>query len=230
MDGDPRTPSWFERWDYLPSDATCASYSSVRFRPSVRTLDPERLGDRTLERHGHRHAPAGQGIARQEHPTRASGGRGRKGGGCWGPAPPGGRVDGDAGARAIAGFGANAGRAGYGAKGPLYWIVGGLAVGAGVRPYDPLGGTRGALVTVAGFQREAAQAGRRESDDAPPLLLARVPHDPAAGSGRAACPSRAGLAVPLDLFRERLAGAVSGGLFVRRRRSVRGGEPLVAAA
>jgi hypothetical protein len=63
-----------------------------------------------------------------------------------------------------------------------------------------------------------------------PLLLARVPHDPAAGAGRAACRSRAGLAVPLDLFGERLAGAVSGGSFVRLRRCVGGGEPLVAAA
>lgn len=52
------------------------------------------------------------------------------------------------GARAIARFGANAGRAGYVAKGALYCIVGGLAIDAGVRPYDPLGGARSALVTV----------------------------------------------------------------------------------
>lgn len=51
-------------------------------------------------------------------------------------------------ARAVARVGAVAGRAGYVAKGALYCVVGGLAIDAGVRPYDPLGGARGALVTV----------------------------------------------------------------------------------
>lgn len=54
------------------------------------------------------------------------------------------------GARAVARFGATAGRAGYVAKGALYCVVGGLAIDAGVRPYDPLGGARNALVTVQG--------------------------------------------------------------------------------
>jgi hypothetical protein len=52
------------------------------------------------------------------------------------------------GARAVARFRASAGRAGYVAKGALYCVVGGLAIDAGVRPYDPFGGARNALVTV----------------------------------------------------------------------------------
>lgn len=51
-------------------------------------------------------------------------------------------------ARAVARLGANAGRAGYVAKGALYCVVGALAIDAGVRPYDPLGGARNALATV----------------------------------------------------------------------------------
>ncbi|HEU0012123.1 MAG TPA: DUF1206 domain-containing protein [Longimicrobium sp.] len=51
-------------------------------------------------------------------------------------------------ARAVARAGANAGRAGYVAKGTLYCVVGGLAIDAGVRPYDVLAGARGAVVAV----------------------------------------------------------------------------------
>lgn len=51
-------------------------------------------------------------------------------------------------ARAASRVGERLGRAGYVAKGVLYCTVGGLALDAGVRPYDPLGGARAALVWV----------------------------------------------------------------------------------
>lgn len=51
-------------------------------------------------------------------------------------------------ARAAARVAARIGRAGYVAKGGLYALVGVLAVDAGVRPYDPAAGARGALLAV----------------------------------------------------------------------------------
>lgn len=51
-------------------------------------------------------------------------------------------------ARAAAHGAERLGRAGYVAKGTLYAMVGGLAIDAGVRPYDALGGARDALVWV----------------------------------------------------------------------------------
>ncbi|HEX6911320.1 MAG TPA: DUF1206 domain-containing protein [Longimicrobium sp.] len=51
-------------------------------------------------------------------------------------------------ARAFGRIGQHVGRAGYVAKGVLYALVGALAMDAGVRPYDPLAGARGALLWI----------------------------------------------------------------------------------
>ena len=60
---------------------------------------------------------------------------------AW-PASPGGRRLGRAGERV--------GRFGYVAKGALYVVIGALAADAAIRPYDPLGGARGALRFIHG--------------------------------------------------------------------------------